>query len=251
MLIWIVAVVVLAALGAFAATIVNFNIKRVRVIRAAEGIPDSQLEAIYQLVESAGTEPSSSYVLGRTNRPAPDAAHAIELPQEIGDVPWAGRQIVIQAAGDEVSFGFTPHDGHGTRLAGRMFRVVRVLQARSKAGKPRRIFSPARYVAASPALKDALEGAFSRDPTGLLSYLLCTGRDSFEFDEINQARIAASPVWVQNPETPACDRCRRRMQLIVQVPGSMIAAGPGHEDAFYLFGCPSHPDVTRTIGQRT
>jgi hypothetical protein len=221
------------------------------VIRAAAAIPDGELEAIYQLVESAGPEPSTSYILARTNLPAPDDADSIELPDDVGDVPWAGQQVIIQVAGEDVTFRLAPRDGQGTRLGGRRFRVVRVPQSRTRADKPRRIYSPARYIAASPALRGALENVYPADPQGLLGYLLAPGRDSHEFDDTFQARIAASPAWIQNAAVPACDQCRRRMQLIAQIPGGIITSSPQGEGAFYLFACAAHPDVTRTIAQRT
>lgn len=251
MLLWILAGAGLAAAGAFASVIIRFNARRGAVIRAAAAIPDGELEAIYQMVESAGPEPSSSYILARTHLPAPDDTDSIEIPDEVGDVPWAGEQVIIQVVGEEVTFRRAPRDGQGTRLGGRRFRVVRVPQSRTRADQARRIYSPARYIAASPALKSALGNAFADDPQGLLGYLLAPGRDSHEFDDTFQARIAATPAWIQNAQVPACDRCRRRMRLIAQIPGGMITSSPQGEGAFYLFACAAHPDVTRTIAQRT
>ena len=83
----------------------------------------------------------------------------------------------------------------------------------------------------------------------LLSYLLCAGLDSFEFEPIDQARIATYPAWAQSPEHRTCNTCRAPMILIVQVPGTLISAND--LGIHYLLGCRAHPDQTEAVTQFT
>lgn len=113
------------------------------------------------------------------------------------------------------------------------------------------MFSPGDYVARSPALLDALTALCAAYPRELLAFLLCVGRESFEFEPIDQGRIGTTPAWVQDPEYPTCDHCRKRMQLIVQLPGMVISEKAFHRGTFFLFGCPVHPHHTKQLGQFT
>lgn len=119
----------------------------------------------------------------------------------------------------------------------------------TKSGKARNTFSPSKYVAGNPRLLSALSTVCPAYPTELLAYLLVAGAETFEFDPMFQARIGGSPSWVQDAEFPECDQCRKRMSLILQVPGAVLPGKPMGEGTFYFFGCAKHPDITRTVAQ--
>lgn len=93
--------------------------------------------------------------------------------------------------------------------------------------------------------------ACPENPHGLLAYLLCAGRESYEFEPIDQARVGTSPSWVQDPQHQLCPQCQRRMSLILQLPGTLLSHQAYHRGTFFLFGCPTHPTETSSLGQFT
>lgn len=113
------------------------------------------------------------------------------------------------------------------------------------------LYDPARYIRLAPALRSALTALAPNREVDLLSYLLCIGRDSFEFDPIDQARIGGSPAWIQGPEFPTCSACKKRLRFIAQFPGSAVSAREHQSGTFYVFGCTTHPSDTRTVYQTT
>lgn len=233
-----------------AAAIVRFNWKRVRIRRAAAKASDTQLDAIYRMVEACGSEKPAGCLLARTNRGAEDIACVVPIPDWIEDFPWAGRSITVEAA-SEVTFRFTEGASRAARCLGKEFAPVAAPRTRSKSGKLRNILSPDRYVALNPTLLPALREICPRYPKELLSYLFNSGADSFEFDPINQARIGTSPAWAQPAEFPRCDQCQERMAFILQLPGTMVARKGWGSGIFYLHGCRKHPEETKTVIQFT
>lgn len=243
-------IVVLGGLSALVWVLLRFNLKRRRIARAAATTTDEQLERICGLIEECGSETPLGGILVRTNNSFGDNECVVRLPANIPDFPWAGRAVVIETQ-PSVGFRFIEASEGPTRFLGRVYRHVRVPRRRLASGKFRNIFSPARYIAANPRLKDALSAVCPEHPESLLAYLLCPGQSGFEFEPIDQARIATSPAWVQDPDTPVCGRCRKRMLPILQLPGSLLRAKGLGRSTFYLFGCKTHPENTETVEQLT
>lgn len=232
--------------------IVRYNRVRREVLRYAAAASSAQLEAIYALVEQTGTVASNGFVLARTYRKAEHERCLVPLPEGLPDFPWSGRVIEVVAT-DEVVVRFVDEPATEPVLLGEAYRPVRVPRhATRKPARHRNVYSPGEYVAASAPLREALAAACPNHPLKLLSHLLCAaGGEGVEFEPIDQARIGTSPSWVQDPEYQHCDDCRKRMRLILQVPGPLISRKAFRRGTFYFFGCPAHPDRTRTLGQYT
>jgi hypothetical protein len=126
-----------------------------------------------------------------------------------------------------------------------------VPRTRLKSGKLRNLFSPKRYLSGTPELTRALREVCPAHPGELLCYLLCVGQESFEFEPIDQARVGTVPAWVQDAEWPTCPQCRRRMSVILQIPGTLLWPKPSPRGTFYWFGCKRHPERTETVAQFT
>lgn len=243
--------VLLAAVAALAVALVRFNRKRLHIARCASSASSAQLEHIYTLVEKLGTVSAVGYVLARTNRLSAETRCLVPVPNELEGFPWAGRVIEAKVSKD-VDFQFVQADVVEPTLLGHVYRLVRVPRHQTKgSAKERNTFSPERYVGGSPALVSALEVVCPEYPQELLSYLLCVGRNSFEFEPIDQARIGTGPAWVQDPAHQTCEECKKRMKLVLQLPGTVLSEKAFHRGTFYLFGCVSHPHRTKTIGQFT
>jgi hypothetical protein len=245
---YVLLAIVGAGVTALALSIVWFNIKRKRIMRAAARATPAELETIYALVEASGSADSTGFVLGRTNTTADDPSCVVEIPATMTDFPWAGRSFHVEAAQD-VQFRASETTGSGIRLLGRVYRPVAVPREKLASGKERNRFNPRLYVRSSSILRDSLVRICPEHPEDLLSYLLCAGQDSFEFEPINQARIGTSAAWIQDPEFQYCDQCRKRMILVLQIPGTLVHRKAFHSATFYLLGCKSHPDRTASVKQ--
>ena len=238
-----------AAAISFAVVVIRFNRKRRAIVRAATAATESQLEAIYTLVEGSSTLPAAGHVLARTNRRSTAPGCIIPIPEELPGFPWAGRRIEVAVA-KEVEYRFIEPAPGAPSLLGKVVRPVRVPRYRTgRAGTTRNAFAPEKYLAACPELRAALAEVCPAYPSELLAYLLCIGGETFEFEPINQARIGTSAAWVQSPEHQNCGECGKRMALILQLPGTAISRKHLHEGTFYLFGCAQHPERTSSVAQ--
>jgi hypothetical protein len=232
---------------ALAVVLVRFNLKRLRIARIAAIAGDGELEQIYHLLEQTVGAKSRGCVFGRTNRAASGERNIIWLPSSIESFPWCGRSVEITTS-PEVTFRFTEDAVRETQITGKVYRPVRVPHAKTSSGKSRIMYSPRGYVRSSKALRSALRKFYADSPDQFLSYLLCVGRDSYEFEPIAQARIGAPPAWVQSPEWPLCEQCKRKMSMILQIPGALLSSRYA-EEVFYWFGCKRHVESTKLIEQ--
>src|SRR5262249_44865621 len=99
--------------------------------------------------------------------------------------------------------------------------------------------------------RSALEVICRRYPEELLSYLFSTGSETFEFDSIHHTRFGGGPAWMQEAEFPNCPVCKKKMQMVLQLPESMLPWKQSKGSNFYFFACPTHADQMRTIEQCT
>lgn len=229
------------------ALLIRFNLKRRHIIRRAEAATPEELEAVYAGIASAGSATSTCAVLGRTNQQLGGEDNwALPVPACVDG--WAGRGIEADGGG-EPSFRLTDRAPADAVLRGRVYRVVPVPRTATKDGRGRNRLTPSAYLVRNPRLQEALAAICPRHPAELLAYLLTPGAATFEFEPSFQARFGGSPSWVQDAEFPTCPECRRRMELILQLPGALLPGRPLPEGTFYLFGCRQHPDQTRTVSQ--
>jgi hypothetical protein len=247
----IVGVLAAAAVAVVIAALVLFNLKRRYIARCAVAATREQLDHIYALVEQTGKLASTGYILGRTNDTTIDLRCLIPIPDDVPDFTWAGRTLEVTASAE-------PHtrfvDSRPTQpfLNGRAYRLVKVPRQPAKHGsKQRNAFSPAHYVRESAQLAQALRFLCPQYPVELLAYLLCPGRESFEFDPIDQIRIGTSAAWVQTPPEQVCDECHQRMRFVLQLPGSLVGSKASSEATYYFFACNKHPESTKYVCQFT
>jgi len=231
---------------AFTLVTIRFNMRRRKAAKAAAAATREQLDQIYSLLEAAGGEPPAGGILVADSETSLGTESVISIPGHVLDFPWAGRAFEVHAA-EKVEILPCSHLVTKTQLFGRTFRYVGVPRERTKSGKVRNMFDPNRCLRASPDLKAAVERIYPDNSAELLSYLLCDGR--IEFDPIDQARVGTSPAWVQSPELRSCGKCKKRMVLVLQIPGSLLHQKRFREGTFFLFGCRNHPDELVTVGQ--
>lgn len=252
-MIWIKAIfgVVGASIAAWLIfVLLQFNRKRLRIIRAAAAATSKELEEIYRLVEAGASEKTDGFVLGRLNEASDDSSCVVAIPDIAEGLPWAGMSVAVEVDTD-VHFRLFNDSRRKTQLLGQRYQPVAVPRVRLKSGKLRNQFSPSNYVKGNEGLRQKLVSICPEYPTELLSYLLCVGRSSFEFEPMDQGRIGTSAAWVQDPEFQYCDQCNKRMALILQLPGTVLHKKAFHQGTFYFFGCKKHADQTRTVAQFT
>ncbi len=158
-------------------------------------------------------------------------------------------RVISAEVGSDVGFRLSSSNASEPILRGEVYRIIPVPRKATKSGKARNQFSPSKYVANNPDLLTALAAVCPRYPVELLAYLLAAGGETFEFDPMFQARIGGSPSWVQDAEFPNCSECKKRMSLILQLPGSMLPGKKLPEGTFFFFGCSEHPENTKTVEQ--
>ncbi|MDR0735637.1 MAG: hypothetical protein LBF51_02175 [Zoogloeaceae bacterium] len=239
----LIAILLLAAMAALGIPLFRFNRKRRHIARCVAASAPGQLEGIYACIDTFCASSPGGYVLARGNAETDEARCLVPVPEDFSGFPWSGKVIEVTSH-KEVEFHFVDARVSAPTLLGRAYRIVPVPRH-----KGRNIFSPRRLIQNIPALRPALSAVCPAYPEDLLSYLLCAGSASFEFDPINQARIGLAPAWIQSPEKPRCDQCGKPMRLILQLPGTVIHEKLFHNGTFYLFGCPEHPRQTRSVGQ--
>lgn len=245
---WLVASVVIAGVLALGVVLAKFARKRGHIARCAAAARDSDLEDIYDIIETLGEVAPAGFVLARTNRSTADTSCCVAIPETLEDFPWAGKVYEYLPDG---AAGFKEIKGanEDTKFLGQLYRPVAVPRYQTKSNKLRNAFAPQKYVQSSDALRTALAALCPDYPTELLTYLLCIGRDSFEFDGEMQGRIGTSAAWVQEADFQSCDHCKRRMSLILQIPGKVLDPKSFGEGVLYLFGCKQHPEVTKSVTQ--
>lgn len=245
------ALLVGAAVVALAIVLVRFNLKRRHVARCAASATPDQLERIYTLVEQTGAATSNGCVLARTNGSTGEKRCLVPLPRDLPEFPWAGK-VIEATVPTGVEFRFVDAIAAEPTIRGCVYRPLRVPRHPTKnSAKARNTFAPERYLASSAELRTALRAVCPAYPAELLAYLLCAGRESFEFEPVDQARIGTSPAWVQDPDNPVCPECRKRMHLVLQLPGTLLGDKAVRRGTFYLFGCVTHPHRTASLGQFT
>ncbi|MBQ5939116.1 hypothetical protein [Massilia sp. AB1] len=234
-----------------AVALIPFNLRQRRIMRAAAAASASQLEHIYQLVERTGSIASNGYILARTNETNDNPGCLIPIPAGLPDFPWAGKTIEVTRT-DDVAFRFVDAAPAQPSLSGKVCRPLQVPRHQTTGtGQGRNAFAPEKYLAASEELEAALKQVCPGHPKELLSYLLCAGGESGEFEPIDQARIGASAAWAQSPKHQDCDVCGKRMTLVLQLPGTTIDRKHFHSGMFYLFGCVRHPEQLKSVVQHT
>jgi hypothetical protein len=234
-----------AGIAALAWVTIRFNLKRRGVRNSLSQATSEQLGRVIDLVDSIGTEPPVGGILIQTNDRS-DSNAVISIPEGISDFPWSGRSVLMKFDPD-LSFELTDKESDESRLCGWKYRFMPIPRIQTRSGKARNIFDPARYMKLQPELKEAVSEICPGHPEETLSALLCNGQ--IEFEPIDQPRIGTSAAWVQTPEWQSCDTCKKRMKLILQLPGPCTGKKELREGTIYLFGCASHPSKTKQVLQ--
>lgn len=243
-----VLVVVVIAVGvvAFVVAAVQHSRKRRAVEVALAHATPEQISRITGLVESIGTEPSVGGILVETDERA-SGQTVISIPENIHDFPWAGQSVILKFDPDHV-FSISEESSGHTLVSGRVYRYMAVPRVRTKSGKLRNVFDQKRFPKLNPGLLSALAEICEDYPQATLSAILWNG-DLDPPEPVDQLRIGTSAAWMQMPEWQYCERCRKRMRLVVQIPGPCTEEKRYRESTLYLFGCVEHTRETKSVVQ--
>ena len=235
------------AVAALVWVTIRFNLKRRKISDAVAQASPEQIREVLDLVGSVGTEPSVGGILVRTDH-VTESGSTISIPDGLADFPWTGWSVALRFD-PELTLELSETSAGETRLDGRRYDFMPIPRVSTKSGKLRNVFDPKRYMKLQPELGPVLSAICPEHPEEALSAILCNGR--IEFEPIDQLRIGTSAGWVQTPEWQSCDVCRKRMKLILQLPGLSTGRKELREGTIYLFGCADHPAETKQVLQFT
>lgn len=225
-----------------AVQVARFNVKRAAVLSVRNSLVPDEVEQILSLIEQIGVVPAQGYLGVTLGNKGSDGSLTVQLPKFDQDFPWSGQTIRVSVAArakeQPVTFQIE-RDSEPTadRAPIRWLAVPRV--SAGKTGRAQNVFAPERYLEVCPPLREHLERLYPPNPKSLLTSLLSANGSTESLEPFDQMRCGVSPGWIQSPRFHKCTECRRPLQLILQVPGSLIASRLA-EGTFYLFGCPSH-----------
>lgn len=233
---------------ALAVALIKFNIKRRKIIEYATNASQEQLGRIYTAIENSGTEQPTSAVLARSGLKSESISFQLVIPEQIR--PWGGMSVLSEI-GDNVHLRLEHTHENLCILRNTIYRPVYVPRNRTKSGKSRNTYSTDAYFKAIPSVADECKKIAPEYPRELLGYLFNTSIESHEFDPIFQVRFGGSASWIQDPEFVNCPICKKRMDLIVQIPGALLPGKVSDKGNYYLQGCKTHIEQTSTLEQFT
>jgi len=218
-------------------------------VQAVLSMPEETRQEIITLVERIGNAPSRGYI-GLLDRQRTKGAELdLYLPLIEPDFPWSGSHIRVtlndRKASDPVQFQVSNLTaGREERSAEEVCWLAVPAIATGKKKRIESVYSLDRYMKLSPLLSAKLSELYPRDPTGFLSLLLSVDGSNDLREPSDSLRCGLPPAWIQSSRFHKCDLCKRPMRLILQVPSFLFDRNYHDNGAFYLFGCPSHPDQT-------
>jgi hypothetical protein len=245
---WFILSLVSCAILGLGILIAVGSIKRAARVRAFSSMPEGARQEVISLVESIGNVPSRGYIgLLERQRVKREELNFL-LPRVEPDFPWSNAHIRItlndRKAPDPVQFKVLSGAAGQENLTAE--NVTWLAIPAIVAGKKKRVasvYSLERYMKLSPMLSAKLSELYSSDPAGLLSLILSVDGDNDLREPPDSMRCGLPPAWIQAARFHKCEICKRPMRLILQVPGFLFSRKFG-DGAFYLFGCPSHPEQT-------
>jgi len=190
-------------------------------------------------------------VLARTNEcDASTTPPRIAVPTALSEHAWAGRSLAIRGV-EPPAFELAEQTDARTVLDGRVYRSVAMPRVRGASGKARNVFDPGALMRRGPELARALEAIAPGLERELLSFPLCPGRWSHEYEPLDQARIGGGASWVHGVARRACGRCAEPLRFALQVPGALLGPGSDADAVHYVLSCARHPDELPVVVQRT
>lgn len=227
------------------------TIKTKKIHQAVEAAGDDELVKIYQLIEDGGikTENSHAYLLGRSKTVSQDKMEYVYIPEALDNLPWAGKRVQFEM-NNGLSLSIEATQKTDSLLGGRYYKAIKVPCMEIIPGQYKNIYLPSRYIANNQALYSALQLVSPDFPESLLSYLVCPGKETYEFEPADQARIGRGLHWVQGNETPVCLECDKLMRYILQIPGNLLHHSGFKDSIIYVFGCNEHDDNIAHVLQK-
>ncbi len=218
-------------------------------VRALSSMPEETRHEIISLVESIGNAPGRGYIGLLERQRTKSEELTLRLPKIEPDFPWSDAHIRVtlndRKALDPVRFQLSLDAAEQDDFS--VENVTWLAIPAIAAGKKRRVtsvYSLERYMKLSPLLSAKLSELDPSDPTGTLSLILSVDGHDYLREPSDSMRCALPPAWIQTARFHKCDLCKRPMRLILQVPSFLFDRNYHDNGAFYLFGCPSHPERT-------
>lgn len=244
---WIVVLLLSLVVVAILIVAIKENFKLRHIANSFKNASEDELNSIYQSIQSKSQVESTAAFLARTNIKDNELnGFKFMVPEFLK--PWGNKSIQINGTENtEIEFTFSEEVYNDYYIKGKKYQLVKVPRFVSKSGKSRNQYSPKILMSKNTELVKALKQVCDKYPIGLLTYLLNVGAESIE-DNV-QTRFGGSPEWIQSSSYQNCDICKKRMSLIIQLPGELLPHVVRKNGMFYFFGCEKHIDQTKTSCQ--
>jgi hypothetical protein len=250
---WIILAAVLG-LSAWLGPIIVQDIREKKAVKAAvDSLSEDKKAELFRLIETAGNAPSKGVIGLLVPDDLDQAQIAIVLPSNAPDYPWSEKLLTVAPAFDRKNWPWPPINFSITDFAGSSvpsrYRVDRYCTIpafqRANAKKASSVFSVERMLQLSPQLREQAVSIHPENPHRFLAALLSPNGKWEHRNGYDQVRLGLSAQYLQEYRHHKCTQCNRPLKLIIQMPGAMVHRRLGDGTA-YLFGCPSHPDITVT-----
>jgi hypothetical protein len=225
------------------------SVNRAAKVRALSRMPEVTRLELIALVESIGNAPSRGYIGLLERQRIKSDQLTLFLPTIQPDFPWSGSHIRItlndRKTPDPIRFQMSNNTAEQGELSAENVTWLAIPAiAAEKKKRVTNVYSLERYMKLSPALSAKLSELYPSDPVGFLSTILSVDGDNDLREPPDTMRCGLPPAWIQTARFHKCDLCKRPMRLILQVPSYLFDRNFHDNGAFFLFGCPSHPERT-------
>lgn len=220
--------------------------KRLKPIRLVfEKLTVEEKQKVLDLISSYTQIPQEAAVLAEFSN-TKEKDYIISIPKSINSL-WKGRsyRIVFNQHPRTLDIEIEEVDyiGDHSRLNGKIFHPYLVPLTLTKTGKKRNMWSMKMMLSRNKALKKFLESLIDEKQDSLLaSVLLNRPVIQASAEPAFQLRIGAGLNWIQGHEVIKCDKCKKSMKFLFNLPGFNTGRDGIGDFVYYVFSCKNHPN---------
>ena len=202
---------------------VKWTIEWKKIKIEADRIWKEKKVEIISSIESIGQEKSISALLYTTDK-AKNFNNILTVPNSINS-PWSGLSIEIKIT-NKVETKIVKNRIEN-QVAGKSFLAINIPRIQLRNGKRQNVWASSRFLQKSESLNELFKSISKDKQAEALDYLLN-----------DQIRVSGGLEWLQSAEYPYCSQCKKRMNIIFQMPGTLFPKSASfdiHESEIYIW----------------
>jgi hypothetical protein len=221
----------------------TIKLKPVKEVFNSLGVDDKN--NVYRLISSYSQQPQNSCFLVQIDY-SDNANNIISIPNDIDSI-WGGRsyQIIFneQPKNPEIEVQEIPFQSNFSFLGKKKYLPILVPRIKMKNGKMQNTWSSKNLLSRNPKLKSYINSLIKEQQVDLLTSIICDRPIlNNHYEPIFQVRIGSGISWIQGPQYPKCNTCKKKMNFIFNLPGDISGKKGYGEFVYYIFSCSKHPD---------